>query len=86
MFEQVISFERMEQAVGLFGSFDENIRQVEKAFSVEVISRGSELKVTGDAENVSKAVRAINGLLTLINKGAMYCPSWRTARRISSRA
>ena len=69
MFEQVISFERMEQAVGLFGSFDENIRQVEKAFSVEVISRGSELKVTGDAENVSKAVRAINGLLTLINKG-----------------
>ena len=49
--------------------FDENIRQVEKSFSVEVISRGSELKVTGDAENVSKAVRAINGLLTLINKG-----------------
>ena len=59
----------MENAVALFGSFDENIRQVEKAFSVEVISRGSELKVTGDAENVSKAVRAINGLLTLINKG-----------------
>ena len=69
MFEQVISFERMEQAVGLFGSFDENIRQVEQAFSVEVISRGSELKVVGEAENVAKAVRAINGLLMLINKG-----------------
>ena len=34
-----------------------------------VISRGSELKVTGDAENVQRGVRAINGLLTLINKG-----------------
>ena len=69
MVEQVISFERMEQAVGLFGSFDENIRQVQEKFSVDVISRGSELKVIGDAENVDKAVRAIRGLLMLINKG-----------------
>ena len=69
MVEQVISFERMEQAVGLFGSFDENIRQVQEKFSVDVVSRGSELKVIGDAENVDKAVRAIRGLLMLINKG-----------------
>ncbi len=69
MYEQVVSFERMEQAVGLFGSFDENIRQVEQKFAVEVVSRGSELKVIGEAENVAKAVRAINGLLTLLNKG-----------------
>lgn len=69
MFEQTISVDRMEQAVNLFGSFDENIKTVEKAFNVNVISRGSELKVTGEAENVSKGVRAINGLLTLINRG-----------------
>ena len=69
MYEQVVSFDRMEQAVGLFGSFDENIRQVEQKFSVDVVSRGSELKVKGEAENVAKAVRAINGLLTLLNKG-----------------
>lgn len=59
----------MEQAVSLFGSFDENIRLIEKEFSVAVISRGSELKVTGEAENVQKGVRAVNGLLTLINRG-----------------
>ncbi|MBR4726518.1 MAG: PhoH family protein [Clostridia bacterium] len=69
MFEQIINVDRMEQAVSLFGSFDENIRQIEQAFSVSVISRGSELKVTGEAENVQKGVRAINGLLTLINRG-----------------
>lgn len=69
MFEQIINVDRMEQAVSLFGSFDENIKQIEKEFSVSVISRGSELKVTGEAENVQKGVRAINGLLTLINKG-----------------
>ncbi len=59
----------MEQTVSLFGSFDENIRLIESQYNVKVISRGSDIKVSGDVENVSKAVRAINGLLTLINRG-----------------
>ncbi len=69
MYEQIINVDRMEQAVSLFGSFDENIKMIENEFSVGVVSRGSELKVTGDAENVAKASKAISGLLTLINKG-----------------
>ncbi|HIS04413.1 MAG TPA: PhoH family protein [Candidatus Fimenecus stercoravium] len=69
MFEQVINVDRMEHAVSLFGSFDENIRQIEEAFSVRVISRGSDIKISGEAENVAKATRAVEGLLTLINKG-----------------
>ena len=69
MFEQVINVDRMEQTVSLFGSFDENIKLIESQYNVKIISRGSEIKVNGDAENVSKAVRAINGLLTLINRG-----------------
>jgi len=69
LFEQVINVDRMEHAVSLFGSFDENIRQVEEAFSVRVISRGSDIKISGEAENVAKATRAVEGLLTLINKG-----------------
>lgn len=69
MFEQVINVDRMEQTVSLFGSFDENIKLIESQYNVKVISRGSEIKVSGDAESVSKAVRAINGLLTLINRG-----------------
>ena len=69
MFEQIINVDRMEQAVSLFGSFDENIKMIEKEYGVNVVSRGSELKVAGEADNVQKGVRAINGLLTLINKG-----------------
>ncbi len=69
MFEQIINFDRMDQAVTLFGSFDANIKLIESQYGVSVISRGSDLKVTGEAENVAKAVRAINGLLVLINKG-----------------
>lgn len=69
MAEQIINVDRMEQAVSLFGSFDENIKLIEKAFSVTVISRGADIKVTGDDEAVSKAVKAVNGLLTLLNRG-----------------
>lgn len=69
LFEKVVNVDRMEQAVSLFGSFDENVKFIENEFSVEVISRGSELKIRGEAENVSLASRAIDGLLLLINKG-----------------
>jgi len=69
MFEQTLNIERMEQAVSLFGSFDENIKTIEKAFNVDVISRGSDIKVTGEPLDVSRAVKALTGLLTLINKG-----------------
>lgn len=69
MFEQSVNFDRMEQAVSLFGSFDENIKLIETRYNVNVVSRGSDLKVSGEPEDVAKAVRAINGLLSLINKG-----------------
>lgn len=69
MYEQIVSIDRMENAVSLFGSFDENIRQLEKEFGVNILNRGSDLKVSGDIEAVSAAVRAIGGLLMLINKG-----------------
>lgn len=69
MFEQTISVDRLEQAVSLFGSFDQHIKTLEKEFSVSVINRGSELKVSGEVEDVGLAVRVIGGLLTLLNKG-----------------
>ncbi len=69
MFEQIINIDRMEQAVALFGSFDENIKLIEKAFAVEVISRGSDIKITGEPDEVSKAVKTVNGLLMLLNRG-----------------
>lgn len=69
MAEQIITFDAVEQAVSLFGSFDENIRLIEAEFDVSVISRGSDLKICGSEEQVSKAVRALNSLLVLIKKG-----------------
>ena len=69
MFEQTINIDRMEQAVALFGAFDENIKIIQNEYLVSVTVRSSELKISGDVENVSKAVSVINSLLTLINHG-----------------
>lgn len=69
MTEQIIEFEALEQAASLFGSFDENIKLIENEYGVSVVSRGTDLKVMGDVESVSKAARALNSLLVLIGKG-----------------
>ena len=67
--EQRIGIERMEEAINLFGSFDENIRLLETEFQVQVVNRGGELVVSGEPENVMLAVKAVQALLTLSNKG-----------------
>lgn len=69
MTEQSINIERMEQVVGLFGNLDENIKIIENEFSVSVVFRAGEIKVSGSVEDIDRAVRTINGLLTLISKG-----------------
>ncbi len=69
MSEQIVNIERMEQAVSLFGSFDENVKLIEKEFDVSIIVRGSEMKVCGDDEQVDKAKRTIGHLLQIINRG-----------------
>jgi phosphate starvation-inducible PhoH-like protein len=59
----------MEHALSLFGNFDENIKMIEKEFNVTVTNRGFDIKVSGEPEDVSKAVRTIGALLKLLNKG-----------------
>ena len=71
MFEQTINIDRMEHIVNLFGNFDENIKAVDKEYRVSVSSHSGEIKIKGEAENVLSAIRAIRGLLSLIDKGEM---------------
>ncbi len=67
--EQRIGIERMEEAINLFGSFDENIRLLESEFQVTVVNRGGELVISGEPENVMLAEKAVQALLTLSAKG-----------------
>ncbi len=67
--EQRISIERLEQAINLFGSFDENIRLIESEFHVTVANREGELRVNGEPEDTMLACKALAALLTLSNRG-----------------
>ena len=67
--EQRISIERLEQAINLFGSFDENIRLIESEFHVTVANREGELRVNGEPEDTRLACKALSALLTLSNRG-----------------
>ena len=59
----------MENAVALFGSFDENIKLIEREFGVRITCRDSELKIEGDVENAAKACTVIESLLQFLSRG-----------------
>lgn len=67
--ERIVNVDRVEDLISVFGSFDENIVRIEEAFSVNIINRGNELKISGETESVDKAARAMEGLLSLASKG-----------------
>ena len=68
MIEQTISIERIEDVIDIFGSFDENIKLIEHEPDVSVVSRDDQLKISGEAENVLYAVKAVQGLLGLAGR------------------
>ncbi len=67
--ERVVSAERVEDLIAVFGSFDENIKRIEEGLGVQVVNRGTELRVLGDEEKADKAVRTLDGLLALAARG-----------------
>ena len=69
MTERMVNVERVEDLIAVFGSFDENIRRIEDALGVSIVNRGNELKIVGDPENVDKAARTLEGLLTIAARG-----------------
>ncbi len=69
LIERTVNAERVEDLITVFGSFDENIRRIEDALAVSIVNRGTELKISGDEEAVDKAVRTVEGLLSLAAKG-----------------
>ena len=66
--ERIVNAERVEDLIAVFGSFDENIKRIEDALNVRVVNRGTDLRVSGDEEMVDKAVRTLDGLLSLPQK------------------
>lgn len=69
MAERILNCEHAEHEISLFGALDENIKIIEKHFGVNIVNRGSDIKINGEEESVYNAVKAIEGLISLISRG-----------------
>lgn len=69
MIEKTINVDRMDVVLNLFGNYDENINLIQRQYNVVILSRGSDIKITGEEENVYSASKAVEALITLANKG-----------------
>jgi phosphate starvation-inducible PhoH-like protein len=56
-------------ALALFGVHDENLKSLEKSLGVQIVSRGEELLVEGDAEQVAKLENIFTQLSALAADG-----------------
>ena len=67
--EQTVSVERVDYLSGLFGMLDENVRTISRELDVLITIRDSQVKISGEPENVLRAKEAIEGLLKLLERG-----------------
>ena len=55
MAEKMLSFDSTEALLAVFGSYDENVKLLEKEFRVEIHNRDEYIKVTGEPDAVNLA-------------------------------
>ena len=69
MIERTMPIERMENVISVFGSFAQNLSIIESELHVSVTDRDDQLRISGEAEDVMAAEKAIGGLLQLASRG-----------------
>ena len=70
MTEKSIVVTNLNHVLNLFGSYDENIKLIQEELGVNVITRGSDIKITGtNPADVDKAYSCINALLKMSENG-----------------
>lgn len=69
MADKIINVNNTEQIINLFGTYDENINMIQRQYEVVVLSRGTDIKISGNEENVNKAAQAIEALMKISNTG-----------------
>ena len=67
--ERYLQIEQQQLVSGLFGSYDENIRIIEKEYSVSVTYRDGKLKITGEENDTLQALKSISNMLIFLQKG-----------------
>lgn len=69
MAEKIITTQKLDLLVNLFGNYDENLNILQRQYNVSILSRGNDIKITGEESDVLKAEAAIKSLIILAQKG-----------------
>ena len=69
MAERIIQVSNVDEISALFGSFDENINFIQRQYGVAVLSRGTDIRISGEEDGVRRAESAVKTMLYLIKKG-----------------
>lgn len=69
MVERIIQVSNVDEISALFGSFDENINFIQRQYGVAVLSRGTDIRISGEEDGVRRAESAVKTMLDLIKKG-----------------
>ncbi len=69
MAEKMLSFDSTEALLAVFGSYDENVKLLEKEFRVEIHNRDEYIKVTGEPDAVNLASKTLGALFTMVQNG-----------------
>ena len=75
MTEKIVMTNSSEATAAIFGSFDANVRKIERAFDVRISNRsggadnGDAISVVGEKENADKAARTLEYLKHMSGAG-----------------
>lgn len=69
MIEKTIPVEQMEHAMAVMGSFDGNVKLLEKAFHVQLLHRAGAIRVTGEEEAVIHCADVVEQMVRLAQRG-----------------
>jgi phosphate starvation-inducible PhoH-like protein len=69
MAERRITISDSSQMQEICGSFDDNLKALEKQYCVSVVCRGDELKISGDEEAAANAESAVQAMLHMSETG-----------------
>lgn len=66
IFEKRVKVEDNDFIMELYGNLDENIKIIEKEFSVDIVSRQGEIRIIGQEPNISIAEKLVTKLIEMI--------------------
>lgn len=69
MAEAVVNVSSMNSIIALFGQFDENVNIIQKQYNVVLLSRGNDIRISGEEADVSKARAAVEALAQMADRG-----------------